>query len=98
MDRIAAINNKDQLVETIAYLQSLGVPALFGFGASPDLHNATMLIANVGQGGLGLPDRDYYLLDDPKSHETRQKYLSMWPKCLSCLATTKRPRKQKRRL
>jgi len=29
--------------------------------------------ANVGQGGLGLPDRDYYLLDDPKSQETRQK-------------------------
>ena len=75
LDRIAAITNKDQLVETVAYLHSLGVPALFGFTSSPDLHNATMEIANIGQGGLGLPDRDYYLLDDPKSQETRQKYL-----------------------
>jgi putative endopeptidase len=74
MDRIAAITNKDQLIETIAYLHSLGVPALFGFTSGPDLHNASMLIANVGQGGLGLPDRDYYFDSDPKSQETRQKY------------------------
>ena len=58
--RIAAITTKDQLVETIAYLQSVGVQALFNFGASPDLHNASMEIANIAQGGLGLPDRDYY--------------------------------------
>jgi putative endopeptidase len=75
LDRIAAITSKDQLIDTIAYLHSLGVPALFGFGAAPDLHNASMIIANVGQGGLGLPDRDYYLEQDPKSQETRQKYL-----------------------
>ena len=60
LDRIAAITNQDQLVDTIAYLQSLGVQALFNFGASPDLHNASMEIANIAQGGLGLPDRDYY--------------------------------------
>ena len=75
MDRIAAITSKDQLIDTIAYLQSKGVPSLFNFGAAPDLHNASMLIANVAQGGLGLPDRDYYLENDPKSQETRQKYL-----------------------
>ncbi|MGB8128353.1 MAG: M13 family metallopeptidase [Candidatus Angelobacter sp.] len=75
MDRIAAITNQDQLVETIAYLQSLGVQAVFGFGASPDLHNASMEIGNVIQGGLGLPDRDYYSDTDEKSQETRQKYL-----------------------
>src|SRR6478736_10176529 len=75
LDRIAAITNKDQLVDTIAYLQSLGVQALFGFGASPDLHNASMQIANIAQGGLGLPDRDYYSDTDAKSQETREKYL-----------------------
>jgi putative endopeptidase len=75
LDRIAAIKNKDQLIDTIAYLHSMGVPALFGFGATPDLHNASMIIANVSQGGLGLPDRDYYLEQDPKSEETRQKYM-----------------------
>ena len=54
LDRIAAITTKDQLVDTIAYLQSLGVQAVFNFGASPDLHNASMQIANIAQGGLGL--------------------------------------------
>jgi putative endopeptidase len=75
LDHIAAITNKDQLIDTVAYLQSIGVPALFGFGAQPDLHNASTQIANVVQGGLGLPDRDYYFDDDQKSKETREKYV-----------------------
>jgi putative endopeptidase len=73
--RIAAASSKDQVIETIAYLQSQGVGVgFFQFGAAPDLHNASQLIANVAQAGLGLPDRDYYLLEDAKSKETRQKY------------------------
>lgn len=75
LDRIAAISNKDQLIDTMAYLHSQGVNVLFGFGAQPDLHDASMEIAGVSQGGLGLPDRDYYLNQDAKSQETRQKYL-----------------------
>src|SRR5215471_12172205 len=73
MKRIDGISNKDQLIATVAYLHSIGVAALFGFGAQADLHNASTQIANVGQGGLGLPDRDYYLNTDAKSVETRQK-------------------------
>jgi predicted metalloendopeptidase len=75
LDRIAAISNRDQFIETVAYLQSLGVPVLFGFGAQADMHSAGMQVANVGQGGLGLPDRDYYFDSDAKSVETRQKYV-----------------------
>ena len=75
LDKIEAISSKDQLIDTIAYLQNLGIPVLFGFGAGPDLHNASTQIAGVVQGGLGLPDRDYYLNQDAKSQETRQKYL-----------------------
>jgi len=75
MKRIDKISNKEQLIATVAYLHSIGVAALFGFGAQADLHNASTQIANVGQGGLGLPDRDYYLNTDAKSVETRQKYL-----------------------
>jgi predicted metalloendopeptidase len=75
MKRIDKITNKDQLISTVAYLHSIGVPAVFGFGAQADLHNASTQIANVAQGGLGLPDRDYYLNTDGKSVETRQKYL-----------------------
>src|SRR5215469_1868195 len=79
LDRIAAISNKDQLIDVIAYLNShAGGPGgggvLFGFGAQPDLHDASVETAQVVQGGLGLPDRDYYLKDDAKSQETRTKY------------------------
>src|SRR5262249_42644725 len=88
MDRIAAISNKDQLIETVAYLHSLGVGSLFNFGAATDLHNASPLLANVAQGGLGLPDRDYYLAQDPKSQETRQKYLEHMTNMLVLLGDT----------
>src|SRR5258707_5063491 len=60
LDRIAAISNKDQLMEPFAYLQTIGQGALFGFGAAPDFHDPSTQIANLRQGGLGLPDRDYY--------------------------------------
>jgi endothelin-converting enzyme/putative endopeptidase len=75
LDRIAAIKNRTDLIDTIAYLQSQGVNVLFGFRSQPDLHNASMEIAGVSQGGLGLPDRDYYVAQDEKSKEAREKYL-----------------------
>ncbi len=73
---IAKISGRQDLVREVAHLQSIGVGStLFRFGSSPDYHDASMEIAALGQGGLGLPDRDYYLKDDAKSAETRQKYL-----------------------
>jgi len=75
LQRIDAIRDKTGLVDEIARLHENGVNALFGFGPQPDYRNAGMYIANVDQGGLGLPDRDYYLKDDKKSAETRQQYL-----------------------
>ncbi|HYL92514.1 MAG TPA: M13 family metallopeptidase [Alphaproteobacteria bacterium] len=75
LDRIAAIADKAQLMETVAWLHSQGVTGVFLFGGQPDLHNASMIVANVFQGGLGLPDRDYYVKTDAKSVETREKYV-----------------------
>lgn len=85
LDRIAGITTKDQVIETVAYLHSLGVQALFNFGAQPDLHNASVVVAGVIQGGLGLPDRDYYIAEDAKSQETRQKYVEHIAKMLHLL-------------
>ena len=48
---------------------------LFGFSSSQDFGDATSVIAFANAGGLGLPDRDYYVKTDAKSEETRQKYL-----------------------
>jgi putative endopeptidase len=50
-------------------------PALFAFYPQPDMHDSTATIANLDQGGITLPDRDYYVKDDAKSVETRQKYV-----------------------
>ncbi len=74
--RIAAIENRDQLIDTVSYLQAKDVKAIFQFSSQPDLHDASMEIAGLRQGGLGLPDRDYYIKDDAKSKETRDKYLA----------------------
>ena len=74
MERIAAIKSKQQLAPQIAYMHSNGIQALFSFGSMPDMHDSSLTVANLDQGGLTLPDRDYYLKDDAKSVETRQKY------------------------
>src|SRR5581483_4553636 len=85
LDRIAAIHDKAGLIDTIAYLQTQGVSALFNFRSNPDLHDASMEVANVQQGGLGLPDRDYYLAEDAKSVESREKYQAHVAKMLGFL-------------
>ena len=73
--RIEAIQDRAGLVLEIARLHKLGERALFGFGATADLHDAAMQIAEVNDGGITLPDRDYYLKPDPKSQDIRAKYL-----------------------
>jgi putative endopeptidase len=75
MDRIAAVKNGEQLIRMVAELNANGIPALFGFSPASDLHDARRVVAEVDQGGLSLPDRDYYLATDPKAVERRQKFV-----------------------
>jgi predicted metalloendopeptidase len=74
--KIDGIKDPKSLVATIAYLHRSGVPALFGFGASADLDDSTMNIANTGQGGLTLPNKEYYTKTDAKSVEIRGKFVT----------------------
>ncbi len=74
-DRINALGDKSALPALIAYLHGQGISALFAFGSGADFKNAKQVIAQADQGGLSLPDRDYYLKDDPKSVELRKQYL-----------------------
>jgi putative endopeptidase len=66
LNRIANAKDKAALIEAVARVQLLGPNPLFSFYSSSDLHNANNVIAYIDQGGLSLPDRDYYLKDDPK--------------------------------
>jgi predicted metalloendopeptidase len=72
--RIEGLNSKSDLVKQVAYMHQHGTPALFAFYGQPDMHDSNQTIAYLDQGGLSLPDRDYYIKSDPKSVETRQKY------------------------
>jgi len=63
---IAAAQNKQALIDAIAHVHLVGPNPLFNFYSSPDLHNAEMVIAYIDQGGLTLPDRNYYIKDDEK--------------------------------
>src|SRR6185369_317812 len=76
LDEVAKISNPKQLMLTVAKLHDQPVSALFRFAVGVDQHNATKHLADVDQGGITLPDRDYYLKDDPKSVETREKYIA----------------------
>jgi putative endopeptidase len=72
LDRIAAVKDKTALIDAIARVHLIGPNPLFNFYSSPDLHNANQVIANVDQGGLSLPDRDYYIKDAPDKVEARK--------------------------
>jgi putative endopeptidase len=81
-EAIAAIKTRQGLIEEVGVLHRDGVTALFGFGQMPDMHDSRQTVAVIDQGGLTLPDRDYYLKDDAKSVETRQKYVEHVQKML----------------
>jgi putative endopeptidase len=72
---IAALKSVGDLPALLADLQAIGANAFFDFGADGDFKDAKTVIAVLGQGGLGLPDRDYYLKTDATSADTRGQYV-----------------------
>jgi len=75
INQIAAVKSKQEFIQQAGVMQRNGIRALFTFEQMPDMHDSRQTVANLDQGGLTLPDRDYYIKDDAKSVETRQKYL-----------------------
>ena len=74
LDHIAAVQDKTALIDEIAHLRLVGGSSLFRFYSRSDLHNADLVIAYIDQGGLSLPDRDYYIKDDnPKMKAMRER-------------------------
>ncbi len=74
LDRISRIDGVPALEAEIAHLQSLGVDALFGVDSTQDFKNSSEVTGEVDQGGLGMPDRDYYTREDAKSKTQRDEY------------------------
>jgi putative endopeptidase len=74
MARIARISSAAELPTEVARLHMQGVRVLFGFGSGQDDKDSTQTIAQAFQGGLGLPDRDYYTQQDERSRKLRAQY------------------------
>jgi putative endopeptidase len=75
LDRIAALQNKSALADEVARLHGIGADVLFSFSSGQDFKNSRDVIAQADQGGLGLPERDFYLKNDAKSVDLRERYL-----------------------
>jgi len=74
MDSIAAMKNEADLQAEAARLQKEGVGVLFGFRAIQDAKDSSQVVGAAWQGGLGLPEREYYLKQDDKSRQLRDAY------------------------
>jgi len=72
--RIDGLKNSQELPTLLAELHGQGLPGAFGFFVGQDAKQTTRYMGSLGQGGTGLPDRDYYLKDDARSKEIRAKY------------------------
>jgi putative endopeptidase len=74
LDHITTIKSKDDLAPAVATLQLQNVDALFSYGSDQDFKNANDEIAEADQGGIGLPERDYYTRTAAKDQEIRKQY------------------------
>jgi predicted metalloendopeptidase len=75
LERIRSMASQEEVAAELVRLHRMGIGVLFSFGAQPDLKDSTRTIAVLGQGGLSLPDRDYYFKTDAKAVETRQRFV-----------------------
>ncbi|HEY7313286.1 MAG TPA: M13 family metallopeptidase, partial [Gemmataceae bacterium] len=75
-ERIAAVQDAKELLPALARMHSNRSFAAFDFASTPDLKDSRRVIAELSQGGLTLPDRDYYLKDDDRLKKIRTEYLA----------------------
>src|SRR5206468_8439518 len=85
-DELAKIDNmkdRQDVLKEIGHLHLIGVNAFFNFGSGQDFKDSTKEIAQAVQGGLGMPDRDYYTKSDDASKKLRDAYVAHVTKMLT---------------
>ncbi len=85
---IAEMKSRKDVTAEISRLHREGVNALFEMGSGSDFKDASHIIAEVDQGGMGLPERDYYFRKDEKSEDLRKKYVAHVQKMFELLGDT----------
>ena len=76
LGRIRGLKDKAQLAAVVARLHRSGADVMFQFSSGQDFKDSNQVIAQVDQGGLGLPERDYYLKQDMESDKLRREYVA----------------------
>jgi len=76
LDAIDAMKSPHDLAPVLAHLHRLGVNVLFNISSGQDFKDSTAEIGNADQGGLGLPERDFYFRDDARTVATRKEYVA----------------------
>jgi putative endopeptidase len=85
LDRITAITNTQELMNEVAHLNTFYVNPMFDLSVSQDLKISSKMALYIWQGGLGLPDRDYYFNKDERTSKIRQEYIIHIEKMLQLL-------------
>lgn len=85
MARIDNIKDANGLVKEIAIMHTQGLSQVFSFYISPDDKDVTKQICQIGQGGLGMPDRDYYFNKDERSAKIREAYKAYQVKIMQAM-------------
>ena len=89
MARISSVKDVNGLIAEIAKEHTEGVGTVFSFGISPDDKNVTNEICQFGQGGLGMPGREYYFDKDARTTKIREAYKAYIPKMLVLMGSDK---------
>jgi putative endopeptidase len=85
LSHIDKVKDLKSLESEMAYFHREGLPFLFNFGSGPDFKNSSMNIGNAGQGGLSLPNKDYYTKTDERSVKLRSDFVQHMTKMFQLL-------------
>ncbi len=77
LETITQASDKNDIIRLMAEISRYASNPFFGFRVGPDNKNSTMNIAHIYQSGIGMGDRDYYLLQDDHSKELRKQYMTL---------------------
>jgi predicted metalloendopeptidase len=89
---IDAVRNREQLIRIAARFSHDGFPSFLTLGSAPDSHDSSVFVAVLGQGAMGLPDRDLYLKDDERSTTLRREYRAHIQRMFELVAGSERTR------
>ncbi len=83
LDKVNNIQNLNALIETVAFLKRSGSNSMFSDYVGQDAKNSAVMAYQLNQGGLGLPEREYYFKNDSTTINIRNKYLQYMSKMLT---------------